>query len=388
MLDTVTGSMPKVAPAHILTVDDESYVRDLAMRWLKGAGHTCGQAANAEAAWEYLQHNDVQLVVLDVNMPGRSGLELLNDIKATYPDTAVLMMTGNGEAKTAVQALTRGASGYLTKPVASEELLFQARAALERRQLLQERREYTRNLEEKVRQQTAEIRLAHEETIHRLVTASLCRDEETGMHIKRTGLISESLARAAGWSAADAEILRLAAPMHDVGKIGVPDAILRKPGRLTPAEFDIMRTHTTIGARMLEGSQSAILSMAHDIALNHHERWDGAGYPQGLAESAIPEAARIVSIVDVFDAISHDRVYRRALPEDEVLSVMQQGSGSQFDPTLLAMFLAHYEDMRHIAQANPDEAVTGGSLSSPPATGPVLLPALDAGSPLAPVQTV
>ena len=377
MPDTLTQTSPTVAPAHILAVDDEAYVRDLACRWMKGVGHTCGQAADAQAAWDYLHNNsDVQLVVLDVNMPGRSGLELLDDIKIAYPETAVLMMTALGEAKTAVQALTHGASGYLVKPVAREELLFQVTAALERRQLLQERRDYTRNLEERVRQQTAEIRLAHEETIHRLVTASLCRDEETGMHIRRTGLLSESLALAAGWSAADAETLRLAAPMHDVGKIGIPDAILRKPGKLTPAEFEVMKTHTTIGAKMLEGSHSVILSMAHDIALSHHERWDGAGYPQGLAGAAIPEPARIVSIVDVYDAVSHDRVYRRAMPEDEVLTLMQQGVGTQFDPMLVAVFLANFEEMRRIARENPDEAAAIAPVlppvSIPPADVPVL----------------
>ena len=156
------------------------------------------------------------------------------------------------------------------------------------------------------------IRIAHEETIHRLVTASLCRDEETGMHIKRTGLLSELLARAAGWSEADAEIIRLAAPMHDVGKIGIPDAILQKPGKLTPAEFETMKTHTLIGAGMLDGSQSAILAMAREIALCHHEHWDGTGYPRGLAGMAIPEPARILSIVDVYDAMTHSRVYRSA----------------------------------------------------------------------------
>jgi putative two-component system response regulator len=346
---------PATGAAHILAVDDEPYVRDLVCRWLKGRGHVCGQAANAEAAWEYLQANDVQLVVLDVNMPGRSGLELLVDIKKTYPDTAVLMMTAIGEAKTVIQALTHGAWGYLIKPVECEELLFQVRAALERRQLLQERKNYTRDLEYKVRQQTLEIRLAHEETIHRLVTASLCRDEETGMHIRRTGLLSEALAQATGWSAADAEVIRLAAPMHDVGKIGIPDAILQKPGKLTPAEFEIMKTHTTIGAAMLGGSQSAILLMAHDIALNHHERWDGNGYPHGLSGHAISEAARILSIVDVYDALSHDRVYRPAFPEDEVLTMLQGGSGTQFDAMLLATFFAHFDEMRHIAQENPDE---------------------------------
>lgn len=344
---------PAIA-GRILAVDDEPYVRDLVCRWLKGRGYACDQAPSAEAAWEYLQTHEVDLVVLDVNMPGRSGLELLGDIKETYPDTAALMMTAIGEAKTVIQALTRGAFGYLIKPVESEELVFQVRSGLERRQLLMERRNHTRDLEEKVRQQTLEIREAHEETIHRLMTVALCRDEETGMHIRRTGLMSEALARAIGWSAADAEVIRMAAPMHDVGKIGIPDAVLQKPGKLTPAEFDVMKTHTTIGAKMLDGSRSAMLMMAHDIALGHHERWDGTGYPNGLAGQAIPEAARILSIVDVYDALSHDRVYRPALPEDEVLTLMQRGAGAQFDAMLLATFLSHFEDMRRIAQDNPE----------------------------------
>jgi putative two-component system response regulator len=359
MSDTVKNA-PAIGPAHILAVDDVAYVRDLVCRWLKARGHVCGQAADAESASEYLKHNRVDLVVLDVNMPGRSGLEFLGDIKKAYPDTAVLMMTAASETKTVIQALTHGASAYLIKPVECEELLFQVTAALERRQLLQERHNYTRDLEEKVRQQTLEIRQAHEETIHRLVTASLCRDEETGMHIRRTGLLSEALARASGLSTADAEVIRLAAPMHDVGKIGIPDAILQKPGKLTPSEFEIMKTHTTIGATMLGGSHSAILLMAHDIALNHHERWDGTGYPHGLASQAISEAARILSIVDVYDALSHDRVYRPAFAEDEVMTMMQRGAGTQFDPMLLATFFAHFDEMRRIAQENPDEAVPQG----------------------------
>jgi len=183
----------------------------------------------------------------------------------------------------------------------------------------------------------------------------MCRDDETGQHIRRTGLLSEMLARAAGWSDADAELIRLAAPMHDIGKIGIPDAILRKPDKLTPAEYETMKMHTLLGARMLEGSQSAILALAHDIALAHHERWDGRGYPQGLAGQAIPEAARIVSIVDVFDAVSHNRVYRLAMPEDEVLKLLSQGAGTQFDPALVALFLMHFDQARRIIQENPDE---------------------------------
>jgi HD-GYP domain-containing protein (c-di-GMP phosphodiesterase class II)/CHASE1-domain containing sensor protein len=214
------------------------------------------------------------------------------------------------------------------------------------------------------------IRAAHEETIYRLVAASMCRDEETGMHVKRTGLLSEALALAAGWSESDAEILRLAAPMHDVGKIGIPDAILQKPGRLTAEEYEVMKTHSQIGAGMLEGSQSEILAMARDIALCHHERWDGTGYPLGVAGMVIPEPARIVSIIDVFDAMSHDRVYRPALPEEEVSKIMMQGAGEHFDPVLLSVFLAHYETMLNINREYPDESEKiGESSASLPSTG-------------------
>jgi HD-GYP domain-containing protein (c-di-GMP phosphodiesterase class II) len=215
------------------------------------------------------------------------------------------------------------------------------------------------------------IRLAHEETIYRLVGASMCRDEETGMHVKRTGLLSEALALAAGWSASDAEVLRLAAPMHDVGKIGIPDAVLQKPGKLTAEEYEVMKTHSQIGAGMLEGSHSDILAMARDIALCHHERWDGTGYPIGIAGPAIPEAARIVSIVDVFDAVTHDRVYRPALPGEEVLKIMTQGAGKQFDPVLISVFLLHYENMLNIVQQYPDEAKLPEKSPATPTSPPV-----------------
>jgi len=145
--------------------------------------------------------------------------------------------------------------------------------------------------------------------------------------------------------------------MHDVGKIGIPDAILQKPGKLTREEFEIMKTHTVIGAKMLAGSESSVLQMAEEIALCHHERWDGGGYPRGLAESAIPETARIVALVDVYDALTHDRVYRAALPETEALAIMEQGQGNHFDPFLFGVFLSLVPEMRRIADENPDERV-------------------------------
>jgi putative two-component system response regulator len=283
---------------------------------------------------------------------------LLEQLSERYPGISVLMLTASSDTRTAIEALMRGASGYLLKPIQREEFLFHVRQAREKQELIAERRQYLRTLEQRVHDQTLAIRRAHEETIHRLVRAAACRDEETGAHIKRTGLFSETLALAAGWSATEAEQLRMAAPMHDVGKIGIPDAILQKPGKLTEQEYERMKQHTTIGARMLAGSASAVLQLAEKIALSHHERWDGQGYPQGLAGDAIPEAARILSIVDVYDAISHDRVYRPAMPESQVLSIMHGGLSSQFDPTFLALFFSVYDDMRAIAEMNPDLADT------------------------------
>ncbi len=347
--------MTSTAAASVLVVDDEPFVRELVARWLTDEGYRCAQADRAEAAWKHLQEHEVHLITLDVRMPGGSGMELLGKIAEGYQDTPVIMLTGTEEAQAAIDALHRGACAYLTKPVKREELLFHASRALERRQLLIDKRQYTSRLEEKVREQTLVIRRTQEETVQRLVSASLWRDEETGMHIRRTGLLSEVLAKAAGWSTADAENIRLAAPMHDVGKIGIPDVILRKPGRLTPGEFAIIKAHTTIGAKMLAGSDAPMLKMAEEIALNHHERWDGSGYPNGLAGPAIPESARVVAIVDVYDALTHDRVYRPAFAEEKALAIMHQEAETRFDPLLLALFLSHLDEISQIARRNPDE---------------------------------
>jgi len=325
-------------------------------RWLSGRGYVCAQAEDAESAWEYLRNNDVHLATLDIDMPGMPGTELLIRIKENLPDTEVIMLTGHAETEVAIESLTRGASAYLIKPVNQEELIFHVARALEHRQLYIERRQYTQDLEQKVREQTLAIRRAHEETIHRLVNASTYRDEETGAHIKRVGLVSAVLAEFVGWPLAAVDNLRMAASMHDVGKIGVPDAILRKPDKLSPEELEIMKTHTLIGARMLVDAESPMLRMAHDIALCHHERWDGTGYPNGIAESAIPMAARIVTVADVFDALIHDRVYRPALPEAKAIEMMEGGRAKQFDPSLLDLFFSTLPQVRQISLQNPDES--------------------------------
>lgn len=333
---------------RVLVVDDERYVREIVRRWLERIGYECTCAESVDAACEILQQQTFDIVTSDISMPGQSGIELLRTIKEKYPETAVLMLTANADTRLAIQALTLGAYGYLLKPVEQEELLCQIERALEHRRLLVENREYTNLLEWKVREQTRHIRLAHEETIQRLVTACMFRDDETGGHIKRTGLSSALVAQAAGWSTEMVELIQLAAPMHDVGKVGIPDSILRKPGKLTSEEFKIMQQHTVIGADMLSGSLSPVLQMAEQIAHFHHERWDGTGYPNRLAGEDIPKAARILAIIDVYDALTHDRVYRRALPEEQVLQIIEDGRGTHFDPSVTKAFFEALPGIRTV----------------------------------------
>jgi putative two-component system response regulator len=347
------------APLRVLVVDDESYTRTNVCRWLARAGFHCREAASADEAIAHMQDQEAHLLTLDISVPDRSGLEVLSQIKQRWPDSEVLVLTALEETATAVEAMSLGAYGYLLKPIESSELVFQARKAMERRDLIVERRQYTATLEAKVREQMRAVRRAHEETILRLLSASRYRDEETGAHIKRTGLYCELFTEVLGWPQEQVQDIRLAAPMHDLGKIGIPDAILQKPDKLSVDEFEVMKAHTIIGARMLAGSESAILQMAHEIAMAHHERWNGSGYPRGLSGLAIPESARIVAIVDVYDALTHRRVYHEAKSEEEAMEILEEGRGKHFDPFLFGVFVSILPEIRRIAAQNPDERIAG-----------------------------
>lgn len=338
--------------AHILAVDDDPQIRTLLSRWLTEAGYACTRAVNAQDAWTQLQQHDFELVTLDVRMPDGSGLELLKRIKQEFPHVAVLMLSGAADTSDAVDALTSGAYGFLQKPIDRLALILQTRKALAQRHLDLANQLHTETLAALVRDQTAAIVAAHEETIHRLVRASLYRDEETGAHIRRTGEYSELLALGAGWSSANAKLIRLAAPLHDIGKIGIPDSILRKADTLTPEETVVMQLHTVMGAQMLADSELPMLQMAHEIAQHHHEHWDGSGFPHGLSGHAIPESARIVAIVDFYDALSHDRIYRPALPVKVVRTRLEAERGRHFDPVLLDAFLKILPAIRAMEDSN------------------------------------
>ncbi|MEX0711550.1 MAG: HD domain-containing phosphohydrolase [Pirellulales bacterium] len=346
--------MTELCPPTILVVDDDSITRDFLTHWLTEEGYRCIQAVNADEAWAYLASHEVHLITLDIQMPGRSGMEMLFRVRRAFPETAVVMVTSVRRVDVAIEALTRGAWGYVIKPVERDDVVLHVKRALDRRGNAVDKRKYIIELEQRVRQGLP-IRPAEEDAIYRLVAASTCREQKNGASIRRPGLFSEALATAAGWAPAEAGDLSMAAPLRDVGKIAIPDAILRKPGRLTREEFELMKSHTVIGAGILSSSDSPVLRTAQEIALCHHERWGGGGYPAGLAGPAIPESARIVAIVDVYDALTHDRAYRPALGESEALATMLEGRGTYFEPRLLDLFLAMLPDIRRIGEDNPDD---------------------------------
>jgi len=336
--------------ARVLLVDDEPYIREILSRWLVDEGYVCDQADDADSALRLLAAGDLDLMISDIRMPGRSGLELLDEARSRYPDLAVIMLTAVDDRETAIRTLEAGAFGYVIKPFDRNELLISVVNALERRRLAILSEDYQRHLEEEVRRRTEELRLREEEIALRLVTAAEHRDAETGAHIRRIGLFSEIIARARGWDAGNAEEIRLAAPMHDVGKIGIPDHILLKPGSLTSQEFKFIERHTTMGADILAGSRVPLLRLAREIALTHHERWDWAGYPEGLSGEEIPEAGRIVAVADVYDALVHTRIYRPALPEDQALHIMHRARGRQFDPEVFDTFVDVLPELRAVRQ--------------------------------------
>ncbi len=345
--DSLTGT-------RVLAVDDSHSICILISRWLQKEGYVCDVANNVDEALDKLQNNEYHLVISDIMMPGRTGIDLLEILKKSYQNIAVIMATAVDNRETAIKTLQLGAYGYVMKPFDKNEFLISVVNALERRRLTLASREYEKRLEQEVRERTDDIRRREEEIALRLISASGYRDEETGEHIKRLGLYSAKMAEALGWNLEKLDYLRVAAPMHDVGKIGIPDEVLRKPGKLTPEEFEIIKKHTTIGEQILTGTDIPLLNMAAEIALSHHEKWDGSGYPNKIAGEQIPEEARIVAIADVYDALSNNRVYRAAMPEEKVLAIMKEGRGSHFDPTLFDLFLDILPEFRLILKKHGD----------------------------------
>jgi putative two-component system response regulator len=291
-------------------------------------------ATNGRDALELCQGDPPSLVLLDVMMPGMSGHEVCQRLKADLRtgDIPVIFLTALVETRDEEIGLALGAVDYLHKPCHPAIVLQRVRIHLQL---------HNQNLalEAKVRERTRQLDDTRVEIIRRLGRAAEYRDNETGLHVVRMSQSAGLLARAAGVPESLADLLVEAAPMHDIGKIGIPDHILLKPGKLDPAEWAVMKTHPLIGAEIIGEHESDLLRLARTVALNHHERWDGGGYPHGLAGEAIPLEGRIVTIADVFDALTSERPYKKAWPVDEARDFIRDQAGLAFDPTLVALFL-------------------------------------------------
>jgi cyclic di-GMP phosphodiesterase len=337
----------------VLVVDDEEPARRLLARLLEKEGYVAATAGDAQEARGCLKERQYAVVLTDMNMPGESGLDLIMDIATESPDTATVMVTGVDDTELATTALDMGAYGYIIKPFEVNEVLISVANALRRRELEIENRLHRQRLEQMVRDRTNELwhtvaeleqtrknlQLSQEETIQRLSIAAEFRDDETARHIVRMSQYCELLFLAMEDDAQKATMVRVASQMHDVGKIGIPDSILLKPGPLTTEERSIMQRHSEIGYRILSGSQSKLLEVAATIALTHHERIDGTGYPRGLTGEEIPLVGRVAAIADVFDALTSNRIYKKAVSVAKALEVMREGRGAHFDPRLLDLFL-------------------------------------------------
>lgn len=342
---------------RILVVDDEAPVRRTLSRVLGSFGYECGLAGSVAEAREQLGSSSFDIVICDLRMPGESGMALVEELERNGTEIAVLMATGEDDPQIAHAATERGVDGYLIKPFSSNELLINVDCALEQsRRRHRQKRESERSLRE-AHERASEVRAAliaaaaqerlideqGTEMLSRLSEVVGQRDLETGTHIRRIGRHSELLAGAFGLPEEEARSIGLAAPMHDVGKVAIPDAILLKPGPLTPGEREVMQRHSQIGHDILAHSDSPLLDLAATIALTHHERVDGTGYPDGMRGEEIPIAGRIVAITDVFDALTSERPYREAMSTEQALGIMRDGRGTHLDAGLLDCFVDNLE---------------------------------------------
>lgn len=350
---------------RLLVVDDEEPLRRWAERVLTEHGFRCETAGDVAQARRSLEEGEFELALLDINLPGESGLRLLADIRSEHAECAVVMVTGEDSIELATAAIEHGAYGYLIKPVLAGELLINVanalnrrRQDLENRQLLMalqvtaaERADSLAQAVEDLRVSQTNVRASQAETILRLARLVEFRDEDTGRHLQRMSGYCAILARCGGIDPERCELIRLASQLHDVGKVAIPDSILLKPGRLTAAEMQTMRDHCQIGYEMLAGSNSEMVRLGATIARSHHEWWDGSGYPLALAGEAIPLEGRIAAIADVYDALTTDRVYRPAFPQKIAVEMMQAERGTHFDPALLDCFLRAMPELESVRRA-------------------------------------
>jgi putative two-component system response regulator len=337
-----TAERDRLTDHKILAVDDDT--RDVAslLSVLERGGFTnVRTTTDAFEAIELFVQDPPDLVVLDLHMPQMDGFEVmerLGPLSEQGTDVPFLLLSGDASEASKRRALSAGARDFLVKPFDRLELLLRVRNLLQVRQLQSRLYQRTVTLEQEVAARSRDLEGAYAEVLGRLALAAEYRDDETQQHAWRIGRSVALIAGELGVPDEEVELLSRAAPLHDIGKIGIPDSILLKPEKLSPAEFEQSKSHTTIGAGILSGSTSPLLRLAEQIALTHHERWDGGGYPRGLSGEGIPLAGRIVAIADVFDALTHDRPYKSAWSVERAVAEIVSQSGKQFEPRVVDAF--------------------------------------------------
>lgn len=342
-----------ILQGKVLIVDDKEVNVRLLERMLQGAGYQAVTSTMMPGeVCELHRKNSYDLILLDLQMPGMDGFQVMEGLKAIESDgyLPVLVITAQPDRK--LRALSAGAKDFIGKPFEVGEVLARVRNMLEVRLLQKALHEYNDLLEQRVRERTADLEESYLETIFTMTRAAEYKDEDTGAHVQRISYLCRELA---GWLGTDDEfvdVIFFASPMHDIGKLGIPDQVLLKPGPLAPEEWAVMKGHAAMGAKILGNSRSRYLRMGAEIALNHHERWDGGGYPGGKAGASIPLAARIMNICDIYDALRSKRPYKPALDHARTMDILTHGDGrtqpGHFDPAILAMATERHESLRDI----------------------------------------
>lgn len=347
--------------ARILVVDDEERNRRLLVAMLEADGYTATEAADGAQALDLARQSPPDIVLLDIMMPGTDGYEVARALKLDAATKAipVVMVTALDDHDSRLRGLEAGAEEFVTKPVNRNELRIRVRNLLRLKEFSDFLADHNRILEAQVQERTRQLSSSYRETIVTMTRAASYKDEETGAHVARISFYTVELAQALGLDADFCDTIHYASPMHDVGKIAIPDAILGKPGTFEPQEWAIMKTHAALGGKLLRGTDSPYLVMGAEIADGHHERWDGGGYPLGLAGEAIPFSARIMNICDQYDALRSKRPYKPAFTHEKALEIITVGDGrtmpSHFDPAVLAAFKGCVGRFRNIFEAHQDE---------------------------------
>lgn len=348
----------------ILVVDDDEKNLKVIQAMLAPLEYEVILARDGESALEMVEKEKPDVILLDIMMPKLDGFEVLKILKENDETKLipVIMVTALKEIEDRAKALELGADDFLTKPVEKIELRARVKSAVNVKNYYDHMKNYQKILEEEVEKRTLELKEAYKklknaslDTIYRLAKAAEYKDEDTGAHIQRVSHYAEIIARKMGMDENFCENILYSAPMHDIGKIGIPDHILLKPGKLTPEEWEIMKKHTIIGAKILEGSDVEFIKMAEIIALTHHERWDGKGYPRGLKKEEIPLPGRITALADVFDALLSKRPYKPPYSLKEVLKIIEEENGKHFDPKVVSSFFAGFKEILDIREKFKDE---------------------------------